>query len=804
MAALKVISSGSPSVDLDHGDIAVHLPSDAQLDPTACEAILGAFAEHPEAVALYWDIMIGDQRRARPAWSPTRVLSEPGVTLPIAIRSDWEGFDKSADPAELERRLAETNSVVLHLPAVLSRHYGSPDPAKALVVDDSRFEPGPRPGTMRRRPSPQGQSNTSIIIPSAGCVRPNADSSMLSRCLETLVQLEPRPKEVIVVVGDEFEGEPPQRMDKLPVRIEHRGTGPFHFSSAINCGLSASSGELVLLLNDDIEAEGSDWLGRMAAHLDDPTVGAVGAALVYPDRTVQHTGVVIEGTHPYHPFWNYPLADTAPFGGDVARDVIAVTGACLLARRSDLLALGGMSSEFPVSFGDIDLCLRLRGSDLRIVVEPAAVLLHHESASREPVIEPWEWDRFIRRWGSIEDPWYHPAYWRPNNPDHMNHNADHLAPVDAGGSWPIRAAKIRFNPSLSPTIMTSFNGHELVHLQQEIQVEAEIRRRHDFEIVRLESEFTSIWDEIVPSDTLPSDDPLPNAESIPLSFDANPPLGNRTIERYIKRIIRKAVRWALHHLAAQISHLSRVIDQRLNIIETKAHQYQQLLEYQNTRIAHLEQSLQMPIDNHYLVTSDFLALPSDPSPDVISRIVELVHPGPCLVLSGGNGNIVKSICDVGGTAYGVEPDKSSVMIAIQNGIDIRLDDIISHMASIHEEKFNTIVLTNSMEVLPFSCIVDVIVEARRLLSNNGRIVVAVADPAMRNPIESELHNGLGVSPTTWQYLLKQAGFDVYLTEVPDPRITQLVIADSLIAEEPITQTSDSSTESHEEFQANNQ
>ncbi|MCY3632633.1 MAG: glycosyltransferase [bacterium] len=801
MTALKVISPGAHGIALAEDDIAVFLADDVQLDPRACEIILSAFNQYPEAEALYWDVMVDGHRWARPAWSPTRVLSEPGVTLPLAFRSSWTGFDISAAPQELEGRLASSNALVLHIPTVLTRH--SRTPAEGVPdSDDLRYEPGPRPGTRRLRPSARGQSSTSIIIPSAGRARPGEDTSMLSRCLETLAQLEPRPKEVIVVVGDEFEGEPPQRVDKLPIRIKHRGTGSFHFSSAINCGLSASRGEFVLLLNDDIEAEGSDWLGRMAAHLDDPTVGAVGAALLYSDRTVQHAGVVIEGAHPYHPFWNYSLADTAPFGGDVARDVIAVTGACLLARRSDLLAVGGMSPEFPVSFGDVDLCLRLRQFGRRVVVEPAALLLHHESASRERVIEPWEWDRFHGRWGGIEDPWYHPAYWRPNNPDYMNHNADHLAPVDAEGSWPIRTAELRPNPPSVPSKMNSPSGGDLTRIQQEIQVEAEIRRRHDSEIVRLESELITIWDEIVPSKAVNSDDIIPHAESVPLSFDANPPLGNQPIGRYIKRVIRKTVRWTLHHLVAQMNHLSRTLDRRLNEIEAHAHHQNKLLEYQNTRIAHLEQSLQMPIDNHYLVTSDFLALPSDPSSDVISRIVEYVQPGPCLVLSGGCGNIVKSICDNGGAAYGVEPDKGSVIIAMQNDIDIRLDDMISHMASIHDKEFDTIVLANAIEILPFGCIVDLIVEARRLLNGNGRIVVAVADPAIRNPIESELHNGLGISPATWQYLLQQAGFDVRREEVSDSRITQLVIADFLSDKEPTTPTSTSSTDPSERFQTN--
>ena len=448
--------AAGPGTEVATGDIIVHLPIDARLHPRGCQAVLDAFAQHPDAVALYGDLMVGNTRQARPAWSPTRVQSEPGACLPLAIRAGQPQLDPHSHPLELERTLAGSNAQVLHLPSPLTSHPAQPELLQQPVPDDPRFEPGPRPGTFRRRPSPSGQASVSIIIPSAGFNRPGTNEPMLARCLETLSLLDPPPVEILVVVGDEYQGELPQAGPGLPVQVVHRGRGSFDYSRSINCGLLASRGELVLLLNDDTEAESPDWLGRMAAHMEDPSVGAVGAALVYPDRTVQHVGVVFDDGHPLHPFRNHRLSDTSEHGGDVARDVIAVTGACLLARRADLLTVGGMSPSFPLSFSDIDLCLRLRQSGLRVMVEPAAVLTHHESASREPAIEPWEHDRFTHRWGEVEDPWYHPAFWRPNDPDAMTRNTDHLEPVDRDRSWPARTTAVgpgmlqaRINPRSS-------------------------------------------------------------------------------------------------------------------------------------------------------------------------------------------------------------------------------------------------------------------------------------------------------------------------------------------------------------------
>jgi hypothetical protein len=84
--------------------------------------------------------------------------------------------------------------------------------------------------------------------------------------------------------------------------------------------------------------------------------------------------------------------------------------------------------KFPLSFNDIDFCLKLHRMGQRVVVEPAASLVHHESLSRSPVITSEEWDAYINRWGQVDDPWYHPAHHRPDDPDNLNLNADHLEP----------------------------------------------------------------------------------------------------------------------------------------------------------------------------------------------------------------------------------------------------------------------------------------------------------------------------------------------------------------------------------------
>ena len=243
-------------------------------------------------------------------------------------------------------------------------------------------------------------------------------------------------------MGEEYQGNPEQiaRAD-LPIRLERRPPGPFNFSSACNQGILAARNELVLLLNDDTEVD-AGAIDAMAVHFGDRTIGGVGALLRYPDGTIQHAGMVIDDAHPLHPFVGWTHDATRRFGGTVARDVIAVTGACFMSRRSLLLSLGAFSSHFPWSFNDVDLCLKIRRSGYRVIVEPLASLEHRESFTREPLIHEWEWDRWIDRWGEVLDPWYHPSYHRPDDPERLHLNADHLEPLEPSANLEPRDTSI--------------------------------------------------------------------------------------------------------------------------------------------------------------------------------------------------------------------------------------------------------------------------------------------------------------------------------------------------------------------------
>lgn len=197
--------------------------------------------------------------------------------------------------------------------------------------------------------------------------------------------------------------------------------GPFNFSRLVNDGAAASRGEILVLLNNDVEVLHPDWLFAMVRQALRPDVGAVGAKLLFGNGRIQHAGVVVGlGGRAGHILRNRP-ADTPGHLGrlTVAHEVAGVTAACLAVARHKFEAVGGLDAEaFPIDFNDIDLCLRLGARGWRSIWTPRATLAHHESVSRGPSVGAArarfeaEGTRFAARWRSVirDDPYYHPAF----------------------------------------------------------------------------------------------------------------------------------------------------------------------------------------------------------------------------------------------------------------------------------------------------------------------------------------------------------------------------------------------------------
>lgn len=158
----------------------------------------------------------------------------------------------------------------------------------------------------------------------------------------------------------------------------------FNFSAMCNLGVKNSTGEYLLLLNDDIEIIEKDWLGIMLGQAAQPYIGAVGAKLWYADSDIiQHAGITNMGIGPSHKLTTL-IDDRCYYYGRnlLTYDVIGVTAACLLIERKKYLEAGGMDESMKIAYNDVDLCFRLHEAGYYNVLRNDAVLYHHESKSR--------------------------------------------------------------------------------------------------------------------------------------------------------------------------------------------------------------------------------------------------------------------------------------------------------------------------------------------------------------------------------------------------------------------------------------
>ncbi len=185
--------------------------------------------------------------------------------------------------------------------------------------------------------------------------------------------------------------------------------GDFNYSAVNNLGVKCASGEYVLLLNNDTEVITVNWMEEMLMYAQRQDVGAVGAKLYYPDKTIQHAGVVIGlGAHGTAGHVHYKQhRQNLGYMGRLcyAQDMSAVTGACLMVKKSLYEAVGGLEEEFAVSLNDVDFCLKLRVMGLLNVFTPFAELFHYESASRGPDTQGERARRYDRESEAFRKKW---------------------------------------------------------------------------------------------------------------------------------------------------------------------------------------------------------------------------------------------------------------------------------------------------------------------------------------------------------------------------------------------------------------
>lgn len=329
-----------------------------------------------------------------------------------------------------------SRALVAHLPRVLY-HRAASAPASPEQAPPSRqrlkavewlcqkLAPGATvsqvtdyPALLRAHwPLPAELPRVSLIVPTRDQYK------LLHTCIEGLLNdTDFEDLEIIVVDNQSSDPQTIRYLSELNTRgvkvLPH--PHPFNYSTINNRAAKLATGELIGLVNNDIEVIDSGWLKELVSQAMRPGVGAVGAKLLWPNKMVQHGGVVV-GVNGLAAHSGNALdqRDAGYLGmNQLTRRQSAVTAACLLLRKTVFDTLRGLDERaFPVAFNDVDFCLRIEELGLHNIWTASALLIHAESASRGKDVSPEKMARaqreqqiFKRRWSYFySDPYYHPA-----------------------------------------------------------------------------------------------------------------------------------------------------------------------------------------------------------------------------------------------------------------------------------------------------------------------------------------------------------------------------------------------------------
>ena len=425
------------------GDLVAFLDHDDELTPDALTVVAERFTAEADLDVAYTDQFKIDARgeiidhHFKPAWSPVHLLGVMYVGHLLVARAqalrEVDGCDPAFDGVQdfdLVLRLHEAGARIGHIAqplykwrAAAGSTAAAPDAKAGIAALQQRAVEAHLARTGRTwavEPHPtHGERHRMLVAPAArapapavSIVIPSRDQGkVVSRCLGSIRRRTDHDAYEVIVVDD-------HTTDPLATQafgIYGARTVPlegvFNFSAACNQGARASRGALLLFLNNDTEVLEPDWLQRLSLWFEEPGVGAVGPVLTYPDGRVQHAGVVLgaRGTAD-HAMRGFEAGNDGYAGSlCAAREVSAVTGACLMMRRTDFAGLGGFSTDYARHYQDVDLCLRVRARGQSVICTPKPTLIHHEGVTRGSDYDFGDRALLIDRWRKeIEapDPYY--------------------------------------------------------------------------------------------------------------------------------------------------------------------------------------------------------------------------------------------------------------------------------------------------------------------------------------------------------------------------------------------------------------
>jgi GT2 family glycosyltransferase len=448
--------ASNSALEIATGEFVALLDHDDVLTPDALYEVALLLNRHSEADMIYSDEdKIDDSNQLRdpffkPDWCPDSFLSRMYTchlgtyrrSLVSEIGGFREGYEGSQD-YDLVLRLTEKTDKIFHIPKILyhwrihpastasdieNKTYATDAAVKAITESlYRRSEPGLVTLTVGGhtivRYHIQDYSLVSIIIPTRNY------GDILNQCLTSIFERTVYPNyEVLVIDNGSTEQETADVIDKWRTREPNRFRCevldiPFNYSKINNYAVKQCEGKYLLFLNNDTEVLADDWVNAMVEQAQRPSIGAVGALLLYPDSTIQHAGVVVGlGGVAGHSHKHFPPNSPGYYYQlQTVNNYSAVTAACLMCRREVFEEVGGFEEELQIAFNDIDMCLKIADRGYRNIYLPHVALYHHESKSRGFEDTPEKQARFgkeidymRRKWKKViaHDPCYSPNLTR--------------------------------------------------------------------------------------------------------------------------------------------------------------------------------------------------------------------------------------------------------------------------------------------------------------------------------------------------------------------------------------------------------
>ncbi len=387
---------------------------------------------HPQAEIIYSDedglAKDGQSRHSpffKPDWSPELLLSVNYLAHAIFRRDViCAAAQASFDFEDTVYQCAQNSACTVHVPQILYHHREKDG--------NTCIGHPPQVATIRAHLQRQGLDEVSIQSPQRGIMhatwsfqkRPVSIIILtkdrvehLKRCVQSILERTRYPDFEILLV--ENNSQMPETLAyyetlrHLPQVRVLEWQRAFNYSAANNFGARQARGELLLFLNNDVEAIDSGWLEEMARWVSRPDIGVVGAKLIYPKGAIQHAGIILgmEG-HGSHIFGGVREAHAGPYGSvEWYRNYLAVTGACMMMNKEVFHKIGGFDESYLLVFSDIEICLRAIQLGYRVVYDPFARLIHYEGQTRSSYIPASDIQRGYEHFADIivhGDPYYNP------------------------------------------------------------------------------------------------------------------------------------------------------------------------------------------------------------------------------------------------------------------------------------------------------------------------------------------------------------------------------------------------------------